>query len=304
MTEKITSLIGNTPLLKLKNNPDAADIYVKIESFNPAGSVKDRVAQSMVQDALDNNKITPETKLIEATSGNTGIGLAMVAAALGIKLTLVMPDSMSAERRQLLAAYGTELILTPGAQGMEGAISRVQGLLAQDSNYLHLDQFSNPANPRIHHATTGPEIYQALEGKVDAFVVGVGTGGTLTGAGGFLKSHIPGIQIVAVEPAKSPVLSGGDPSPHPLQGIGAGFVPQVLNTGLIDKIRTIQGDEAKATAQSMATEYGVLVGISAGAAIWAAIQVADELGPGKNVVTLAPDSGERYLSTPLFTLEE
>lgn len=258
----------------------------------------------MLQDAIDNGKIKDDTILIEATSGNTGIGLAMNAAALGIPLTLVMPDTMSIERRQLLAAYGANLILTPGAQGMTGAIGKARELISQDKRYLHLDQFSNPANPRIHHATTGPEIFNALAGKVSAFVVGVGTGGTLTGAGGFLKSHIPRLNIIAVEPALSPVLSGGQPGPHPIQGIGAGFVPKVLNTGLIDKIITVQGEQANQTAREYARHHGILAGISSGAAIWAALLAARELGAGNNVVTVAPDTGERYLSTPLFKLEE
>jgi len=304
MTDKITKLIGSTPLLKVEAGPDSADLYIKLESFNPGGSVKDRIARAMLQDALDNNKITSETILIEATSGNTGIGLAMASAALGLSLTLVMPDTMSIERRKLLAAYGAKLVLTPGAQGMKGAIAQAQEMLASNSRYLHLDQFSNPANPRIHHATTGPEIFRSLEGKIDAFVVGVGTGGTLTGAGGFLKSHIANLNIIAVEPAQSPVLSGGEPGPHPIQGIGAGFVPRVLNTGLIDKIIQVLGEDAIQTARELASRHGILVGISSGAAVWAALQVAREVGPGKTVVTVAPDTGERYLSTSLFNMEE
>lgn len=300
----IITLIGNTPLLKVDTEPGSADLYIKLESFNPGGSIKDRIAKAMLQDALDNNKIKAETTIIEATSGNTGIGLGMVAAAHRIPLLLVMPDTMSIERRKLLSAYGARLILTPGAQGMQGAINRAQELLEADDKYLHLDQFSNPANPRIHHASTGPEIYLSLEGDLDAFVVGVGTGGTLTGAGGFLKSHIAKLKIVAVEPALSPVLAGGDPGPHPLQGIGAGFVPKVLNTGLIDQIISVQGDDAVPTARELASRHGVLVGISSGAAVWAALQVARDLGPGKRVVTVAPDSGERYLSTPLYATEE
>ncbi len=300
----ITTLIGNTPMLKVDGGQESAGLYIKLESFNPGGSIKDRIAQAMVQDALDIGKLQPGTTIIEATSGNTGIGLAMVAAAHSIPLVLVMPDTMSIERRKLLSAYGARLILTPGAQGMQGAISRAQELLAANNKYLHLDQFSNPANPRIHHASTGPEIYHSLEGDLDAFVVGVGTGGTLTGAGGFLKSHIAKLKIYAVEPALSPILAGGNPGPHPLQGIGAGFVPKVLNTGLIDKVISVQGDDAVHTARELASRHGVLVGFSSGAAVWAALQVARDLGPGKRVVTVAPDSGERYLSTFLYTAEE
>lgn len=270
-----------------------------MESFNPGGSIKDRVATAMLQDALDNGLIQPGTTIIEATSGNTGIGLAMATAAKGIPLVLLMPDTMSIERRKLLRAYGAQLILTPGTNGMQGAIDQAKELL-EDQKYLHLDQFSNPTNPRIHYATTGPEIYRGLEGNIDAFVVGVGTGGTLTGAGGFLKSRIAKLQICAVEPALSPVLSGGEAGPHPLQGIGAGFIPPVLNIELMDRIYSVQGEDALQTARELASSQGVLVGISSGAAIWAALQVAKELGPGKTVVTIAPDSGERYLSTPLF----
>lgn len=300
----ITTLIGNTPMLKVDTEPGSADLYIKLESFNPGGSIKDRIARAMLQDALDNGKIKSDTTIIEATSGNTGIGLAMVAAAQDIPLVLVMPDTMSLERRKLLTAYGSQLILTPGAQGMQGAINRTQEMLVSDNKYLHLDQFSNPANPRIHHATTGPEIYRGLDGDIDALVLGVGTGGTLTGAGGFLKSHIAKLKIFAVEPALSPVLAGGDPGPHPIQGIGAGFVPKVLNTGLIDQIISVQEQNAFQTTRQLARRHGVLAGMSSGAALWAAMQVAKELGPGKRVVTVAPDTGERYLSTSLYTAEE
>jgi len=304
MATDITKLIGGTPMLKIDGGHDYADLYIKLESLNPGGSVKDRIARAMLQDAIDNGKIGPNTVLIEATSGNTGIGLAMAAAALGISLALVMPDTMSTERRKLLAAYGARLILTPGSLGMTGAIAKAQEQLAEDSRFLHLDQFSNPANPRIHHATTGPEIFRHLEGKIDAFVLGVGTGGTLTGAGGFLKSHISQLNIYAVEPAQSPVLSGGKPGPHPIQGIGAGFIPNVLNTGLIDRIITVHGDQAFQTSRELASKHGLLVGISSGAAVWSAFQVARELGAGKTVVTIAPDTGERYLSTSLYNGEE
>lgn len=299
----ITALIGNTPLLKIEAGPEAAALYIKLESYNPGGSIKDRVAMAMLQDARDKGLIRAGTTIIEATSGNTGIGLAMVAAAMGIPLLLIMPDTMSEERRKLLRAYGAQLILTPGSLGMQGAIDLAKEMLT-DEKYLHLDQFSNPANPRVHYSTTGPEIYRQLEGKIDAFVAGVGTGGTLTGAGGFLKSRIAKLKIYAVEPALSPVLSGGKAGPHPLQGIGAGFIPPVLNIELIDSIYTVQGEDAFRTAREMARRRGVLVGISSGAALWAALQVARELGPGKTVVTIAPDSGERYLSTPLYAEEE
>ncbi|HPZ22336.1 MAG: cysteine synthase A [Bacillota bacterium] len=299
----ITALIGNTPLLKIEAGPEAAALYIKLESYNPGGSIKDRVAMAMLQDARDKGLIRAGTTIIEATSGNTGIGLAMAAAAMGIPLLLIMPDTMSEERRKLLRAYGAQLILTPGSLGMQGAIDLAKEMLT-DEKYLHLDQFSNPANPRVHYSTTGPEIYRQLEGKIDAFVAGVGTGGTLTGAGGFLKSRIAKLKIYAVEPALSPVLSGGKAGPHPLQGIGAGFIPPVLNIELIDSIYTVQGEDAFRTAREMARRRGVLVGISSGAALWAALQVARELGPGKTVVTIAPDSGERYLSTPLYAEEE
>lgn len=299
----ITALIGNTPLLKIEAGAEAAALYVKLESYNPGGSIKDRVAMAMLQDARDKGLIRAGTTIIEATSGNTGIGLAMAAAAMGIPLLLIMPDTMSEERRKLLRAYGAQLILTPGSLGMQGAIDLAKEMLT-DEKYLHLDQFSNPANPRVHYSTTGPEIYRQLEGKIDAIVAGVGTGGTLTGAGGFLKSRIAKLKIYAVEPALSPVLSGGKAGPHPLQGIGAGFIPPVLNIELIDSIYTVQGEDAFRTAREMARRRGVLVGISSGAALWAALQVARELGPGKTVVTIAPDSGERYLSTPLYAEEE
>lgn len=300
----ITRLVGQTPMLKVEGGQELADIYIKLESFNPGGSVKDRIAMAMLQDAFSHGKITQDTILIEATSGNTGIGLAMTATAMQVPLTLVMPDTMSIERRKLLSAYGANLVLTPGALGMRGAIAKAQEMLSKDNRYLHLDQFANPANPRVHHATTGPEIYRQTNGNVDALVLGVGTGGTLTGAGGFLKAHIPNLSIIAVEPVLSSVLSGGDPGPHPIQGIGAGFVPSVLNTALIDKIITVQGEDAQQTARELARLHGVLAGISSGAAFWAAVQVAKEFGPGKSVVTIAPDTGERYLSTPLFGAEE
>ena len=300
----IGKLIGNTPLLLIAGKPGSAEIYIKLESLNPGGSVKDRVAQAMVQDALGRKLIKKDTIIIEATSGNTGIGLALVTASQGIPLALAMPDSMSRERIKLLKAYGAQLILTPGSKGMPGAIRRVRELLATDSRYLHLDQFSNPANPRIHFETTGPEIFYRLEGHLDAFVAGVGSGGTLTGVGKFLKSPLPKIRIVAVEPAASPVLAGGLAGPHCIQGLGAGFIPEVLDTRLIDSIIPVRKEQAFETARWLARNEGILSGISGGAAVWAAQQIAAKLGPGKRVVTLVPDSGERYLSTSLYSSEE
>lgn len=300
MTGTITRLIGNTPLLELATEPGSARIFAKLESFNPGGSVKDRVALAMIEDAAEKGLIRPDTVILEATSGNTGIGLSLVAAARGIPLLLVMPDSMSPERHQLLRAYGAELILTPGAQGMQGAIRRVKEILAASGRYLHLDQFSNPANPRAHFEGTGPEILNCLGENIDCFVAGVGSGGTLTGAGGFLKSHIPGLKIIAVEPAQSPVLAGGRPGPHPLQGLGAGFIPPVLDRGLIDEIIAVEGNDAMKAARDLARGQGILAGISAGAALWAARKAARQLGPAGTVVTILPDSGERYLSTALF----
>ncbi len=293
--ENITGLIGNTPLVELEPG-----LYVKLEGFNPGGSVKDRVARAMLENAWEQGKIKPDTIIIEATSGNTGIGLAMAAAAMKLKLVLVMPDTMSLERRQLLKAYGATLELTPGATGMKGAIEHVQSLLTADNHYLHLDQFSHPANPRAHYKTTGPEILQELGFAPDALVCGVGTGGTITGVGTFFRERNPDLLIVAVEPKLSPVLSGGQPGPHSIQGIGAGFVPKVMDTSLLDRIITVSGANAQKTSQLLARENGILAGISSGAALWAARQVKRELGPNKIVVTVAPDTGERYLSTNLF----
>lgn len=303
MTESVTSLIGNTPLVRVQTDAAESKIYLKLEARNPGGSSKDRVAMAMIAAACRDGLIKPETVIIEATSGNTGIGLAMAAAARGLNLVLAMPASMSTERRKLLQAYGAQLILTGGAEGMAGAINTVHKMLAADSRYLHLDQFSNTANPRIHFATTGPEIFRDLEGKVDAFVAGVGTGGTITGAGGFLKAVRPAVKVYAVEPAESSVLGGGQPGPHSIQGIGAGFIPAVLDTSLIDEVIPVASDAAMATARNLASAQGLLVGVSSGAAVWAAREVARRLGPGKTVVTIAPDSGERYLSTPLFQEE-
>lgn len=301
---EIVKTIGNTPMLEIPATPRRGPVVIKLEGFNPGGSVKDRIAESMLRDALMRGLVNEDTVLIEATSGNTGIGMAMAAASLKVPLLLVMPETMSIERRKLLLAYGAQLVLTPGPKGMKGAIEKVNELKAADSRYLHLDQFGNPANPRIHYETTGPEILEALKGRIDALVVGVGTGGTITGAGSFLKGRVKGIQLVAVEPALSPVLSGGNPGPHPIMGIGAGFVPAVLDTKLLDRIITVEAEDARGTARMLAGDYGLLTGISGGAAVWAALEMAKELGPGSTVVTVAPDTGERYLSTDLFPAQE
>jgi cysteine synthase len=301
----ILELIGNTPIVKLRNivDEDSADVFVKLEWYNPGGSVKDRIALSMIEDAEKTGKIQPGGTIVEPTSGNTGIGLALVAAAKGYKAILVMPDTMSIERRNLLRAYGAELVLTPGAEGMKGAIKKATEILEQNPTYFMPQQFDNPANPKIHRETTGREIVQQMEGKLDAFIAGVGTGGTVTGVGEVIKKEIPGVRLIAVEPAASPVLSGGQPGPHKLQGIGAGFVPKVLNTEILDRIITVENETAFETARRLAKEEGLLVGISTGANVYAALQVAKELGKGKRVLTVSPSNGERYLSTPLFQFE-
>jgi cysteine synthase A len=298
----ITELIGNTPVVRLNKvaGKDDAVIWTKLESFNPGGSVKDRICLSMIEAAEKEGKIKPGATIIEPTSGNTGIGLAMVCAAKGYKLVLTMPETMSVERRMLLKAYGAELILTPGSEGMKGAVMRAEELAKENKNYFIPQQFKNPANPEIHRRTTAQEILRQVKESIDAFVSGVGTGGTITGVGEVLKSKYPGIKIVAVEPAASPVLSGGTPGPHKIQGIGAGFIPDVLNMKIIDAIITVKDDEAKETAVRLAEKEGLLVGISSGAAAFAALKVARELGKGKTVVVIFPDTGERYLSTGLF----
>ena len=298
----ITELIGNTPVVRLNKvaGKDDAVIWTKLESFNPGGSVKDRICLSMIEAAEKEGKIKPGATIIEPTSGNTGIGLAMVCAAKGYKLVLTMPETMSVERRMLLKAYGAELILTPGSEGMKGAVMRAEELAKENKNYFIPQQFKNPANPEIHRRTTAQEILRQVKESIDAFVSGVGTGGTLTGVGEVLKPKYPGIKIVAVEPAASPVLSGGTPGPHKIQGIGAGFIPDVLNMKIIDAIITVKDDEAKETAVRLAEKEGLLVGISSGAAAFAALKVARELGKGKTVVVIFPDTGERYLSTGLF----
>ncbi len=303
IANNITELIGNTPLVRLNRiaHDTHAQLYAKLEYFNPAHSVKDRIGLSMVEAAEKQGLIHADTVLIEPTSGNTGIALAMVCAARGYKLILTMPETMSKERRMLLRAYGAELILTPSSDGMPGAIRKAEELLTSNPHYLLLQQFQNPANPEVHRQTTAQEIWQDSDGKVDILVAGVGTGGTITGTGEFLKSKNPAIQVIAVEPSDSPVLSGGNKGPHPLMGIGAGFIPQVLNTQIYDEIIRVSGEDAFTTARRMAKEEGLLVGISSGAATWAALQVARRAeNLGKFIVVIIPSFGERYLSTTLF----
>ena len=303
IADDITQLVGNTPLVRIKRLSQGlgAEILAKLEYFNPAHSVKDRLGLAMIDAAEKGGLIGPDTIVLEPTSGNTGIALAMVCAARGYRCAFTMPETMSRERRALLRAYGAELILTPGPDGMAGAIAKAEELAAGDPRYFIPQQFKNPANPAIHRATTAEEIWRDTDGQVDIFVAGVGTGGTITGVGEVLKARKPGVQIIAVEPAASPVLSGGQKGPHPIQGIGAGFVPDVLVTSVIDEIITVANEDAFATAHRAAREEGLLVGISAGAALWAALQVAarDE-NAGKQIVVIVPDFGERYLSTPLF----
>ncbi len=303
--QSVTDLVGGTPLLHLKNYAAqeglVATVYGKLEYFNPAGSVKDRIATAMVNDAEERGVLKPGATLIEPTSGNTGIGLAAVAAARGYKIILTMPETMSVERRNLLKAYGAELVLTEGAKGMKGAIEKANELAAATPGSLIPSQFTNPANPAIHRATTGPEIWADTDGTVDIFVAGVGTGGTITGVGEYLKSQNPKVKVVAVEPAGSPVLSTGKAGSHKIQGIGAGFVPDTLNTSIYDEIITVEDQDAFATGRALARTEGVLVGISSGAAAWAAAQLARRPeNAGKVIVALLPDTGERYLSTPMF----
>ena len=304
--EKVTDLIGNTPLVHLanyeKNRALEAKILAKLEYFNPAGSVKDRIAKAMLDDAEQKGILKKGAVIIEPTSGNTGIGLASVAAARGYRLILTMPETMSVERRNLLRAYGAELVLTEGAKGMKGAIEKAKELAADTENSFIPGQFENQANPQAHRETTGPEIWRDTDGTVDIFVAGVGTGGTITGVGEYLKSQNPAVKVVAVEPATSPVLSKGTPGPHKIQGIGAGFVPDTLNTAVYDEIIPVETEDAFATGKAIAREEGVLVGISSGAAVFAATELAKRPeNRGKNIVVLLPDTGDRYLSTPLFS---
>ncbi len=308
IAKKLTDLVGNTPLLQLSNYAEnkalKANVIVKVEAFNPLGCVKERIALSMVEDAEASGILKPGIEIVEPTSGNTGIGLAFVAAIKGYKLTLTMPETMSVERRNLLKALGANLVLTPGSEGMKGAIAKANEISDQTGAFLP-QQFENDSNPSIHFKTTGPEIWNDTDGNVDVFVGGVGTGGTISGVGAFLKSKNPKIQIVAVEPADSPVISGGKPGPHKIQGIGAGFIPKNYNPDVVDEVIAVSNDEAILTARQLAQQEGLLVGISSGAAAYAATQLA--LRPeyaGKNIVVLLPDTGERYLSTLLYAFEE
>lgn len=298
-------LVGQTPLVRLNNlikkEGLEADVLAKLEYFNPAGSVKDRIAKEMIQDALEKGLINENTTLIEPTSGNTGIGLSAVATALNLKIIITMPETMSVERRNLMKAYGAELVLTPGSEGMKGAIAKAKELASQIENSFIPGQFENPANPTAHYKTTGPEIYEQTEGKVDIFVAGVGTGGTISGIGKYLKEKNPEVKVVAVEPASSPVLSTGKGGAHKIQGIGAGFVPETLDTKIYDEIITVENEDAFATGKEMAKTEGILVGISSGAALYAAKELAKrEENAGKTIVVLLPDGGDRYLSTPLI----
>jgi cysteine synthase A len=301
--KSILDMIGNTPMVKLArmSGPSDAEVWAKLEGFNPGGSVKDRISLSMIEDAERGGRLTKGMKIVEPTSGNTGIGLAMVAAVKGYPIILTMPESMSMERRQLLQAYGAELVLTPAAKGMKGALEKADEIAASGKEYFLPQQFENPSNPMVHRQTTAREIIDFMGGRrFDAFVAGVGTGGTITGVGEVLRKKFKGIRIVAVEPSASPVLSGGQPGPHPIQGIGAGFVPKVLNTKVYHEIIQVTADEAKGMTRRLAIEEGLLVGISSGAACFAALQVAAKLGKGKRVVTMFPDGGERYLSMGVF----
>jgi cysteine synthase len=305
ISKSLTDLIGNTPLLELSNynrkNKLEATIIAKLEYFNPAGSVKDRIGYAMIKDAEDKGLINKDSVIIEPTSGNTGIALAFVCAARGYKLILTMPETMSVERRQLLKIFGAEIVLTEGAKGMKGAIAKAEELVKQTPNSFMPQQFSNPANPQVHRTTTAEEIWNDTDGKVDIFVGGVGTGGTITGAGEVLKSRKPGVQVIAIEPDASPVLSGGQAGPHKIQGLGAGFVPEVFKRSVVDEVIRVKEADAGETARALARQEGILVGISAGAALWAALQVAKRNeNQGKLIVVVIPDTGERYLSTWLW----
>lgn len=304
--KSLVELIGRTPLLELKNYSEQHDLEAtllgKLEYFNPAGSVKDRIAKAMIEDAEEKGLLNPKSVIIEPTSGNTGIGLAAVAAARGYRIILTMPETMSIERRNLLKAYGAEVVLTEGVKGMKGAIEKAKELTQSIPNSFMPGQFDNPANPKVHVATTGPEIWEDTEGEVDIFVAGVGTGGTISGVGKYLKQKNPKVKIVAVEPFDSPVLSGGKPGPHKIQGIGAGFVPQTLDTAIYDELIPVKNEDAFRAARTIARCEGVLIGISSGAAVWVATELAKRPeNKGKTIIVLLPDTGERYLSTPLFS---
>jgi cysteine synthase A len=306
VANSITELIGQTPLVKLNRlvGPNDADIYLKLEFANPGSSVKDRIALSMIEEAEKSGALKPGMTIVEPTSGNTGIGLAMVAAAKGYKAKIVMPETMSMERRNLLKAYGAELVLTPGPEGIKGSIKKAEDLVAENEQYFMPQQFNNPANPKIHRETTGKELLEQAGDQLDAFVSGIGTGGTITGAGQVLKEKFPNLHIVAVEPKDSAILSGGQPGPHKLQGLGTGFVPEILNTEIYNEVIAVSTEESFETARRLAREEGILGGISSGAAVYAALQVAQRLGKGKKVVAIIPSNGERYLSTPLYQFEE
>ena len=299
----VLELIGHTPVVRLQRMPapGSATVWAKLERANPGGSVKDRIGLSMIEAAERDGLLKPGGVIVEPTSGNTGIGLAMVAAVKGYRLILTLPETMSVERRTLLAAYGAEIVLTPGTEGMRGAVAKAEELVWKNPGSFMPQQFKNPANPEVHRRTTAVEILHQVDGLINAFVAGVGTGGTLTGVGEALKERYPAVQIIAVEPASSPVLSGGQPSPHKIQGIGAGFVPDVLDMDVVDEVITVANEEALETARRLAREEGLLVGISSGAAAFAALQVAKSLGDGQTVVVILPDTGERYLSTELFS---
>lgn len=305
IAKNVSELVGNTPVVKLNSGLDenSADIYLKLEFMNPGSSVKDRIALAMIEAGEENGQLKEGDTIVEPTSGNTGIGLAMIAAAKGYKTVLVMPDTMSQERRNLLRAYGADLVLTPGADGMKGAIQKAEEL-QKEHGYFMPQQFNNPANPDIHEKTTGPEIVEQMGDQLDAFISGIGTGGTITGAGKVLKNHYKDIKIYAVEPEASPVLSGGQPGPHKIQGIGAGFVPSILETDIYDEVLQVSNDEAYEAAREAARKDGILGGVSSGAAIHAAKKVAKELGKGKKVLAILPSNGERYLSTPLYQFED
>ncbi|GAB6099977.1 cysteine synthase A [Halanaerocella petrolearia] len=302
IVDNITQLVGQTPMVRLNKivPKEAAEVLVKLESANPGKSVKDRIALNMIEQAEKDGELKAGGTIVEPTSGNTGIGLAWIGVAKGYDVVLTMPDTMSIERRKLLKAYGAELVLTPGEDGMPGAIDKAKELVENNDNYFMPQQFENPANPEVHRQTTAQEIIEATQGELDAFVAGVGTGGTITGTGEVLKEEVDGVEIIAIEPTGSAVISGEGPGPHKIQGIGAGFIPEVLEVELLDDVVKIENEEAMETARKLAQEEGILVGISSGAAVAAAIKVAEKLGSDKQVVTLAPDTGERYLSTPLF----